>query len=85
MGKHTTKIKGGTKMAKVKTIEAKTIEAMGIMCPVCGSHDYLSYKELYDKEWISLKCQCLSCKALFQISYKAVCIDELKGKRAKKL
>ena len=36
------------------------------------------YKELYDDEWISLKCQCLACKALFQINYKAVCIDELK-------
>jgi len=64
-------------MAELKTIGTKTIETMGIMCPTCGSYDYLSYKELYDKEWISLKCQCLTCKALFQINYKAVCIDEL--------
>jgi len=65
-------------MPEVETIETKTIEAMGIICPVCGSYDYISYKELYDDEWISLKCQCLVCKALFQINYKAVCIDKLR-------
>jgi formate dehydrogenase maturation protein FdhE len=65
-------------MAEIETIETKTVEAMGIRCPICGSYDYLSYSELYDDEWISLKCQCLACKALFQINYKAVSIDELR-------
>jgi|GEM_PF-1303356 len=69
----TTKINGGATVFGIKTIES-----MGVRCPVCGSCDYLSYKELYDDEWISLKCQCLACKSLFQINYKAVCIDELK-------
>jgi len=65
-------------MDKLITIEAKTIEAMGIRCPICNSYDYLSYKELYDADWISLKCQCLICKGMFQINYKAVGIDELR-------
>lgn len=65
-------------MDTIKTIEKETIEAMGIKCPVCNSGDYLSYKEIIDGEWISLKCQCLACKSLFQINYKAVSIDALK-------
>jgi len=54
------------------------IETVDIVkCPECESYSYLSYEELYeiDDEWISLKCQCLSCKTLFQINYRAVCID----------
>ncbi len=54
------------------------IETVDIVkCPECESYNYLSYEELYeiDDEWISLKCQCLSCKTLFQINYRAVCID----------
>ncbi len=78
MGESTTKINGGTKVSTRETINAKTIETMGVRCPICDSDWYLSYRELYDDEWISLKCQCLVCKALFQINYKAVCIDELK-------
>jgi len=58
-------------MSTIKTIET-------IKCPNCGSRDYLSYKELYDEEWISLKCECLSCRALFQINYRAVNIDKLR-------
>jgi len=63
---------------KPKYHSLEDIDSMGVRCPICGSYDYLSYKELYDNEWISLKCQCLDRKALFQISYNAVCIDELK-------
>jgi len=65
-------------MATLRSIKKETIESMGVRCPVCGSRDYLSYKEIYDEEWISLKCECLACKSLFQINYKAVSIDELK-------
>lgn len=65
-------------MDKIEVIKKEDIESAGIKCPICGSHDYLSYKEIYEEEWISLKCQCLACKGLFQINYKAVSIDELK-------
>jgi hypothetical protein len=74
-----TKNNGGVKVSGIKTIETKTIEAMGIRCPVCGSNDYLSYKELYDEEWISLQCECLNCHTLFQINYRAVGIDIIAG------
>jgi len=67
-------INEGTKMATIKTIDT-------IRCPNCGSTNYLSYKELYDEEWISLKCECLSCKSLFQINYRAVNIDKLRNKK----
>ena len=73
MGESATKINRGAGMVTIEDIDS-----MGVRCPVCGSYDYLSYKELYDNKWISLKCQCLDCKALFQINYKAACIDELK-------
>ncbi len=59
-------------------VTIEDIQTMGVRCPVCGHRYYLSYKELYDDEWISLKCQCFGCNGLFQINYKAVCIDELK-------
>lgn len=59
-------------------VTLEDVQTMGVRCPVCGCRSYLSYKELYDEEWISLKCQCFGCNGLFQINYKAVCIDELK-------
>ena len=55
-----------------------TLKAIEVECPNCSSCDYLSYQELYDDEWISLKCECLSCKTLFQINYRAVGIDKLR-------
>ena len=59
-----------------------TIETINVVkCPDCESTSYLSYRELYDDEWISLKCECLSCKTLFQINYRAVGIDKLKDKK----
>lgn len=65
---------GGIKMGHIETIDI-------IKCPNCESTSYLSYKELYDGEWISLKCECLSCKTLFQINYRAVNIDRLRDKK----
>ncbi|HCJ67215.1 MAG TPA: hypothetical protein DHV62_07830 [Elusimicrobia bacterium] len=53
-----------------------TIETIDVIkCPDCESISYLSYQELYDDEWISLQCNCLTCKAKFQINYRAVGID----------
>lgn len=59
-----------------------TIELTDVKCPnpSCEGINYLSYDELHDEEWISLKCECLNCHTLFQINYRAVGIDELKGK-----
>lgn len=53
------------------------IEPVDIECPDCGSSDYLSFDEDYDDEWITLLCDCLRCKAKFQINYRAVGIDPI--------
>ena len=74
MAESTTKANGDIKMGYIETIDI-------IKCPDCESTSYLSYKELYDDEWISLKCECLSCKTLFQINYRAVNVDKLKDKK----
>ena len=70
-------------MSSLKT-EREIMKLIDIRCPVCGSRDYLSYEEIYDGEWISLKCQCLVCNSLFQINYRAVGIDKLKGTKNSK-
>ncbi|GEM_PF-3508050 len=49
--------------------------------PYCEGINYLSYDELFDEEWISLQCHCLDCHTLFQINYRAVEIDIIKGKK----
>lgn len=64
-------------LAKTYVLEDK------IRCPNpdCGGTNYLSYNELYDDEWISLQCECLNCRTLFQINYRAVGIDTIKGEK----
>ncbi|HAW49988.1 TPA: hypothetical protein DCX16_03450, partial [bacterium] len=54
-----------------------------IKCLNCESTSHLPYNELYDEEGISLKCECLSRKTLFQINYRAVNIDRLKDKKTR--
>jgi len=55
-----------------------TIKPIDIECPDCGSSDYLSFKEDYDDEWITLLCECLQCDTKFQINYRAVEIDKIR-------
>ncbi|MGQ9631862.1 MAG: hypothetical protein ACUVXI_16360 [bacterium] len=61
------------------------IELIDIKCPnpECQGTNYLSYNMFFElnDEWISLQCECLNCKTLFQINYRAVGIDIMKGEK----
>jgi hypothetical protein len=69
-------------MATIDLVETRLLEDK-IRCPNphCKGINYLSYNELYDEEWISLQCECLDCHTLFQINYRAVGIDLIKGEK----
>jgi hypothetical protein len=52
-----------------------TMEPIDIECPECEGIDYVSFYIDYDREWISVMCDCMRCGAKFQINYRAVGID----------
>lgn len=54
------------------------IELIDIKCPECGCNSYFTYDLLYDKEWITVKCECENCKVKYQINYRALGTDVVK-------
>ncbi|OGL47782.1 MAG: hypothetical protein A2W05_11510 [Candidatus Schekmanbacteria bacterium RBG_16_38_10] len=61
------------------------LEAVEVRCPHCQSDWYTSFDEDYDKEWITLLCDCLVCHQSFQINYRAFGIDKIKSRNLLKV